>query len=44
MACGDESRKVGRKLPHLDYSVDKGKKEEKPNKRKRAKELRRKEK
>ena len=29
MACGDASRKVGRKLPHLDYSVDKGIKEEK---------------
>ena len=26
VACEDESRKVGSKLPHLDYSVDKGKK------------------
>ena len=38
MACGDESRKVGRKLPHLDYSVDKG------IKRKREKEISSKEK
>ena len=42
MACGDESRKVGRKRPHLDYSVDKGKKEENPNKSKRENEIRRK--
>ena len=37
MACGDESTKVGRKLPHLDYWMDKGKNEENPNKRKREK-------
>ena len=42
---GDNSRKVGRKLPHLDYWVDKGKKiKEKLNKRKREKKIRRKEK
>ena len=37
MACVDESTKVGRKLLHLDYSMDKGKNEEKPNKTKREK-------
>ena len=34
---GEESRKVGRKLPHLDNSVDMGEKEENPNKRRRKK-------
>ena len=41
MAYEDESRKVGRKLPHLNYAVDKGKNEERPNKRKGEKEIRR---
>ena len=37
MACGEESRKVGRMLPHLENTVDKGEKEENPNKRRRGK-------
>ena len=37
MACGDESRKAGRKLPHLDYSVikEKGRKSQTKGKEKR---------
>ena len=36
VACGDQSRKVARKLPHLDYSMDKGKKKENEKNKRRV--------
>ena len=35
MACGEESRKVGRKLPHWDNLMDKGKRKGKKGKRRK---------